>query len=90
MSFLQFADKSVPYKVFLKDVAIAVVKMLKCQKDDPEYICQNRAFEMFGRANVERWRRNGLITPHKRPRKIEYLTAELRMLKAKEQDYLIS
>lgn len=49
MMFLQFADKSVPYGVFVKDVAAEVAVLLQQFKDDPEYISQNKAFAIFGR-----------------------------------------
>ena len=87
MDFLQFADKSVPYRVFVQDVATEVAILLQQFKDDPEYISQNKAFAIFGRANVERWRRQGKISPRKRPGKLEYLTADLRMLQRTQQDY---
>ena len=72
MTFLQFADKSVPYGVFVKD----------------DYVSQRKAFEMFGRRNVERWRRQGKVNPCKRPGKVEYRTADLRLLQRTQQDYL--
>lgn len=87
MGFLQFADKSVPYGVFVKDVAAEVVNLLKKDEADPEYISQNRAFAMFGRANVERWRRQGKVSPCKRPGRLEYRTADLRLLQRTQQDY---
>lgn len=89
MDFLQFADKTVPYQVFVQDVAAEVVYLLKKDKQDPEYVSQRKAFELFGRRNVERWRRQGKVTPCKRPGKLEYLTAELRLLQRTQQDYLI-
>ena len=42
---------------------------------------------MFGRRNVERWKRQGKIVPCKRPGKVEYRTAELRFLQRTVQDY---
>ena len=87
MTFLQFSDKSVPYGVFVKDVAAEVVNLLKKDEADPEYISQNRAFAMFGRANVERWRRQGKVSPCKRPGRLEYRTADLRLLQRTQQDY---
>lgn len=87
MMFLKFHDKNVPYSVFVKDIATEVVTLLKRYKEDPEYISQNKAFKMFGRANVERWRKLGKVTLFKRPGKIEYLTSELRLLKENQQDY---
>lgn len=89
MDFLQFADNSVPYRVFVQDVAAEVVYLLRKDKQDPEYVSQRRAFEIFGRRNVERWRRQGKVSPCKRPGKLEYLTADLRLLQRTQQDYLI-
>lgn len=44
MTFLQFADKSVPYGVFVKDVAAQVLQLLKRMMPTPDYISQNEAF----------------------------------------------
>lgn len=87
MTFLQFADKSVPYGVFVKDVAAEVVHLLKKDGADPDYVSQRKAFEMFGRRNVERWRKQGKVSPCKRPGKMEYRTADLRLLQRTQQDY---
>lgn len=83
-----FSDKSVPYDVFIRDVASTMLKMMCKVKDDPEFVCQNKAFKMFGRANVERWRRTGKVTAFIRPGKTEYRTAELRAQQVMVQDYL--
>lgn len=88
MTFLQFADKSVPYGVFVKDVAAEVVYLLKKDDADPDYVSQRKAFEMFGRRNVERWRKQGKVSPCKRPGKVVYRTADLRLLQRTQQDYL--
>ena len=87
MTFFQFADKSVPYAQFVEDVASRVVKLLKSDSNDPDYISQNKAFAIFGRGNVERWRKQGKVNPCKRPGKVEYKTSELRLLQRVEQDY---
>jgi len=89
MDFLQFADKSVPYGVFVKDLAAEIVSLLKKDTADPEYVSQRKAFEIFGRRNVERWRKQGKATPCKRPGKLEYLTADLRLLQRTQQDYFL-
>lgn len=81
---MAFADCSVPYEVFVLDVAAAVVELMK----GPEYICQNEAFRRFGRRNVERWRRTGQIQSYDRPGKREYKLVELKRLKETQQDYL--
>lgn len=87
MSLIQFTDKSIPYSVFVEDVAARVVALLKKDNADPEFISQRKAFEIFGRRNIERWRRQGKAVPCKRPGKLEYCTAELRLLQRTQQDY---
>lgn len=88
MALLQFLDHLIPYETFLNDLASRVVALLKSDNDDPEYVSQRKAFEIFGRRNVERWRRQGKVEPVKRPGKVEYRTSELRMLQRTIQDYL--
>lgn len=84
---IYFADKCVRYDTFLNDVAARVVHLLKQDANDPDFISQNKAFAMFGRGNVERWRKQGKVTVYKRPGKIEYRTADLRLLQRTQQDY---
>ena len=71
MALLQFLDHLIPYETFLNDLASRVVALLKNDNDDPEYLSQRKAYEVFGRRNVERWRRQGKIEPIKRPGKVE-------------------
>lgn len=80
MAVIEFKDRLVPYEAFLTDVAARVVKELKVEKDDPEFISQRKAFDMFGRRNVERWKRLKKVSYYKRPGKLEYRTADLRLL----------
>ena len=87
MPFLQFLDHLIPYDTFLTDLAARIVKLLETDHDDPEYVSQRKAYQMFGRHNVERWKRQGKIVPCKRPGKVEYRTAELRFLQRTVQDY---
>lgn len=87
MAFLQFLDHLIPYDTFLDDIAARVVRMLKSDSDDPEFVSQRKAYEMFGRRNVERWRKQGKIEPCKRPGRLEYRTADLRLLQRVKQDY---
>ena len=86
-TFIDFSDRSVPYEVFLRDVAQSVVKMLSAQKDEPEFVSKRRAYELFGRGNVDRWLKNEEIEPHIRPGKTELRMADLRALQNKVQDY---
>ena len=71
MFTLDFTDKSVTYDT----------------RNDPEMVSQRQAYAMFGRGNVDRWRKQGKINPCKRPGKVEYRTVELRVLQQKQQDY---
>ncbi|MBE6298973.1 MAG: hypothetical protein E7083_01400 [Bacteroidales bacterium] len=87
MLMLDFSDMSVTYDTFVRDVASSVVRMLSEVRNDPETISQRQAYAMFGRGNVDRWRRQGKIEPCKRPGKVEYRTAELRALQSVKQDY---
>ena len=87
MQMVQFLDRLVPYDHFLNDVASAVVKMMRTDKDDPDFISQRKAFAMFGRANVERWRKQGKVKFYKRPGRVEYCPADLRLLQRVQQDY---
>lgn len=86
-TILDFSDRSIPYDVFLRDVATTVVSMLREQKDEPEFVSKRRAYELFGRANVDRWLRNEEIVPHIRPGKVELKMADLRGLQNRVQDY---
>lgn len=90
MNFLEFSDKLIPYDTFLKDIAATVVRMLRSDVNNPEYVSQREAYRIFGRRNVERWRKQAKISPIKRPGKLEYSTAELRFLQRTTQDYLVS
>ena len=65
MVLMKFADRLVSYEQFINDLAARLVYLLKCDADDPEFVCQRKAFAMFGRRNVERWRQQGLASAHK-------------------------
>lgn len=87
--YFQFENNLIPYDVFLNDVAAKIVAMLKADRNDPEYVSQRKAYDMFGRRNVERWRKEGKVEPCKRPGKMEYQTADLRRLQRVKQDYFV-
>lgn len=87
MKILQFLDHLIPYETFLNDLSSRIVRQLKADKDDPEFISQRKAYDMFGRRNVERWKRQGKVVSYKRPGKVEYRTADLRLLQRTTQNY---
>ena len=86
-NLLHFTDHLIPYDTVLNDIASRVVRLLKSDANDPEFVSQRKAYEMFGRRNVERWKRLGLVKSFKRPGKVEYRTADLRLLQRQSQDY---
>lgn len=88
MMQLQFSDRMVSYTTFVNDVAARLASMIAESRADPEVISQREAYRIFGRGNVDRWRRQGRISPCKRPGKVEYVTSELRLLQRTQQDYL--
>lgn len=87
MKILQVLDRLVPYDAFLNDLAARIVGMMKADSNDPEFVSQRKAYELFGRRNVERWKRQGKIESYKRPGKVEYRTSDLRLLQRTTQDY---
>jgi hypothetical protein len=88
-AILQFSDKSVPYEVFIKDLAREVAaQTCEALRLNNNIVSQNQAFKQFGAGNVRRWLKEGLLTPiSKRPGKIEYNVFELKRLQERQQDY---
>lgn len=85
---IDFPDKTVSYRTFMRDLSAHIVKMLNEEKHDPEFMSTRQAYATFGRRNVERWRKAGKLQPYIRPGKTEYETAQLRLLQRTEQDYI--
>ena len=87
---LLFADKSVTYTDFIRDLAPELaMKLHQIEKGQLE-ISQAQAFRMFGRADVERWIKNGKITPCRiSPGKKRYKLVELQKLANVQQNYLL-
>ena len=81
MKILQVLDRLIPYDAFLNDLAARIVGMIKA-------VSQRKAYELFGRRNVERWKRQGKVESYKRPGKVEYRTSDLRLLQRTVQDYI--
>lgn len=88
MMQIAFSDQLVTYDKFLNDVAARVAALIQKDASDPTYISQRKAYAMFGRANVDRWFRQGKVHPARRPGKIEYPVAELRLLQRIKNDQL--
>lgn len=86
---IQFADKMVPYDVFVKDLAREMLVQMNQAKHVPSgIVSQNKAFKLYGAGNVRRWISKGQLIPlSKRPGKIEYKVSDLDRLQARQQDY---
>ena len=86
---LQFADKCVPYEVFVKDLAREIVALQTDALRLPnDIVSQNKAFKLFGEGNVRRWVKEEKLVPvSKRPGKIEYRIFDLKRLQERQQDY---
>ena len=87
MASFQFMDHLISYDTFINDLSARIVRLLKSDNNDPEFISQRKAYELFGRRNVERWKQQGKVVSYKRTGKVEYRTADLRLLQRTTQDY---
>ena len=85
-----FSDKSVTYDHFTTELATKIaVKMYQIEKGELE-ISQSQAFKMFGRADVERWIKNGKLEPStSSPGKKRYKLVDLQKLASIQQNYLL-
>lgn len=88
MKVIQFIDKLISYESFINDLSARIVRRLKDERNDPDFVSQRKAFELFGRRNVERWKREGNVIYYKRPGKVEYRTADLRLLQRTDNGYI--
>ena len=84
---IQFPDKVVSYDTFMDDISSRIVRKLQRAEADPKTVSQRKAYALFGRANIDRWRREGRVKPCKRPGKVEYSMVDLRLLQHIQQDY---
>ena len=84
---ISFSDKVVSYETFMNDLTARLALFIQNDKNEPETISQRKAYKLFGRGNVDRWRKKGKVKPYVRPGKIEYPTKILRVLQRTEQDY---
>lgn len=86
----QFIDTTVTYDQFVNDLATKIaLKMHQVEKGQLE-ISQAQAYKMFGRADVERWVKNGKIEPVRiSPGKKRYRLIDLQKLADVQQNYLL-
>ena len=86
-----FSDKDVCYDDFLNDLADRLTPRIKEAILEPnDTISQNKAFSRYGKANVLRWVKQGLLTPFaKRPGRIDYKVIDLKLCHNRHQDYFV-
>lgn len=80
MISFRFMGRMVEYDTFLSDVAARVASIVQSDKNAPEFVSQRTAWKMFGRRNVERWKRENKVVYRKSTGRVEYRTADLRLL----------
>ena len=89
-SEIQFIDKTVTFEQFVDALATKVaLRMHQVEKGQLE-ISQAQAFKLFGRADVERWVKNGKLVPSRiSPGKKRYKLVDLQKLASIQQNYLL-
>ena len=87
---LQFIDKTVTFEQFVDALATKVALRIHQVEKGQLEISQAQAFKMFGRADVERWIRNGKLEPVRiSPGKKRYKLMDLQKLANIQQNYLL-
>ena len=85
-----FSDKTVSYDQFVTDLATRIaLKIHQVEKGQRE-ISQAKALKMVGRANVERWIKNGKLKPCRvSPGKKRFKLIDLQKLANVQQNYIL-
>ena len=89
-SVLQFADQSVTFEKFVDLLATKVaLRMHQVEKGQME-ISQAEAYRLFGRADVERWKKSGKLQPSRiSPGKKRYRLVDLQELASVQQNFIL-
>ena len=89
-SILEFTDKSVTFEQFVDFFATKVaLRIHQIEKGELE-VSQAQAYKLFGRADVERWIRNGKLHPVRiSPGKKRFSLVDLQKLANIQQNYLL-
>ena len=89
-SVLQFADQSVTFEKFVDLLATKVaLRMHQVEKGQME-ISQAEAYRLFGRADVERWKKSGKLQPSRiSPGKKRYKLVDLQELASVQQNFIL-
>lgn len=87
---LHFFDRTVTFDQFVDMVATKIaLRIHQIEKGELE-ISQSQAYKLFGRADVERWIKNGKLHPVRiSPGKKRYSLVDLQKLASIQQNYLL-
>ena len=90
---IQFADKMVSFDTFLSAIRNVVQEEISKAVGKRQFITQAKAFDTFGRRNVERWVKEGKVKVFGRGKngkitRYEYRLSELEACACIVQDYL--
>ena len=86
----QFTDLSVTFDQFVDTLATKVALRIHQVEKGQLEVSQAEAFRLFGRADVERWIRNGKLHPVRiSPGKKRYRLVDLQKLANVQQNYLL-
>ena len=89
-SEIQFIDKTVTFEQFVDALATKVALRIHQVEKGQLEISQAQAFKLFGRADVERWVKNGKLVPSRiSPGKKRYKLVDLQKLASIRQNYLL-
>lgn len=58
-----FADKSVTYEQFIDELATRLAVKIQQVENGEMEISKNKAYKMYGRAEVDRWIKSGKLKP---------------------------
>ena len=89
-SVLQFADLTVTFEQFVDLLATKVALRIHQVEKGQLEISQAQAYRLFGRADVDRWVKNGKLKPVRiSPGKKRYRLVDLQELATIQQNYLL-
>ena len=89
-SVLQFADITVTFEQFVDLLATKVALRIHQVEKGQLEISQAQAYRLFGRADVDRWIKNGKLQPSRiSPGKKRYRLVDLQELATFQQNYLL-
>lgn len=87
---ITFMDKTVTFDLFVNELATKIALRIHQVEKGQLEVSQAQAFKMFGRADVERWIKNGKLKPCRvSPGKKRFKLIDLQRLANMQQNYLL-